>query len=107
MDWYTIEFLYPESFDRFAKTMFPNVGLISTYTLSHFDVKKLYNFFDKEGIFLHLEMYSLHRWAYSISLDCGTVLCPSTEIKSSRTEVEYDGFYDCFRLLDKKIRDKL
>ena len=50
MDWYVIEYLYPISFQRFKDTMFPNVGIISLSTLGLYDTKKLYQFFDKEGV---------------------------------------------------------
>jgi len=40
MDWYSIEFLYPNSYRDFIESMFPNVGIISVSTLYYFDTKK-------------------------------------------------------------------
>ena len=53
IDWYTIEYLYPESFKRFTNTMFPNMGVLSISSLEGYDIKKLYHFFDKEGIYFN------------------------------------------------------
>ena len=47
MDWYVIEYLYPNALKEFSKTMFPNVGLPCLSILGYYDVKKLYKFFDK------------------------------------------------------------
>ena len=44
MDWYSIEYLFPKAFKRFAEVMFPNVGLLSLNTLEFYDTKKLYQF---------------------------------------------------------------
>ena len=52
LDWYTIKYLYPSAFTRFSEVMFPNIGVESISTLDLYDIKKLYHFFDKEGIFL-------------------------------------------------------
>ena len=52
MDWYTVEYLYPDGFKKFTEKMFPYVGVVSLTTLESYDIKKLYNFFDKEGITL-------------------------------------------------------
>ena len=52
LDWYTINYLYPKSFERFSNVMFPNVGVVSLWTLEFYDTKKLYQFFDKEGVYL-------------------------------------------------------
>ena len=49
-DWYTIKYLFPNAFNKFAEVMFPNVGIESISTLEYFDIKKLYHFFDKEEI---------------------------------------------------------
>lgn len=106
MDWYTIEFLYPESFKKFVQFMFPNVGLLSISTLEYFDIKKLYKFFDKEGIFLTIEMYNPHQWVFNISLGNGIVFGSFKESKSNREETECDGFHECFKLLDKKLDTK-
>lgn len=87
--------------------MFPNVGLLSISTLEYFDMKKLYKFFDKEGIFLTVEMYNPQQWAFNISLDNGIVFGSVNESKSNREETECEGFHECFKLLDKKIRHKV
>lgn len=107
MDWYTIQYLYPESYDKFVKTMFPNIGVISVSTLLFYDTKKLYQFFDKEGIYLTIEMYNPNLWVFSISLQNGFVFGPATESKSTREEIETDGFYECFKVLDKILRVKV
>jgi len=52
IDWYEIEYLYPMSLNTFSKMMFPNVGLPCLSVLCYYDIKKLYRFFDKNGIFL-------------------------------------------------------
>lgn len=103
MDWYVIEYLYPESFKRFTEVMFPNIGILSISTLVFYDIKKLYQFFDENGIYLITEMYLTTKWGYTISLRNGTVFgqCQS---KSTREEIEEIGFLECFKLLDKKIR---
>lgn len=103
MDWYCINFLYPTAFSRFGETMFPNVGILSISTLECYDVKKLYRFFDKEGIFLTIEMYNPHQWVCSISLSNGIVIGPTKDSKKTREEIEIDGFFECFKLLDKKL----
>lgn len=106
MDWYVIKYLYPESFNKFVDVMFPYVGVISLTTLEMYDLKKLYRFFDKEGIYLTIEMYHPNRWVYSISLYNGIVFGPDQEIQSSRDNVESIGFGDCFKILDKILRDE-
>ena len=58
MDWYTIQYLYSNAMELFCSTMFPNVGVPSISVLEYYDNKKLYNFFDKQGIFLTIEMYT-------------------------------------------------
>jgi hypothetical protein len=107
MDWYTIEYLYPESFKKFTATMFPNVGIISLSTLSCYDLKKLYSFFDKEGVYLIVEKYSKNSWSYAISLYNGFTYAPLQINRQSREEIEIDGFIECFKALDKKIREKV
>lgn len=103
MDWYTIEFLYPKAFDRFKQKMFPYVGVVSLSTLNFYDIKKLYQFFDKEGIYLTTEIYNPNQWVFSISMSNGIVFGPTQESKTTRDEVEFDGFTECFRILDKKL----
>jgi hypothetical protein len=106
IDWYSVEYLYPSSFKKFTNIMFPNVGVLSLSTLEFYDTKKLYYFFDKEGVYLTIEMYNPHQWVFSISLANGVVFGPTQDSKTTRSEVEYDGFLECFRILDKLIRDK-
>ena len=105
IDWYSIEYLYPNSFKRFIGVMFPNVGILSISTLECYDTKKLYYFFDKEGVYLTIEMYNPSQWVFSISLSNGIVFGPTQDSKTTRNEVEYDGFIECFRILDKLIND--
>jgi hypothetical protein len=106
MDWYTIEYLYPKGFKRFTEIMFPNVGVVSLSTLEFYDNKKLYQFFDKEGIYLIIEMYKKNQWVFNVSLHNGFVLGPGSESKATREESEIDGFLECFKILDKIIRDR-
>ena len=61
LDWYFIESLFPKSLNLFSKTMFPNVGLPSLSVIQYYDIKKLYNFFDKNGIYLTVEMLTKTR----------------------------------------------
>jgi hypothetical protein len=107
MDWYVIEYLYPTSFKRFTGTMFPNVGVISLSTLGLYDSKKLYQFFDKEGVYLTLEMYNPNQWVFSVSLKNGVVFGPTQDSTPTREETEEKGFMECFRILDLKLKDKL
>lgn len=107
MDWYEIEYLYPKSFERFKKIMFPYVGVISLSTLEFYDNKKLYRFFDKEGVYLTIEMYNPNQWVFTISLQCGIVFGPTQDSKRTREECECDGFIECFRLMDKLITEKV
>lgn len=85
--------------------MFPNVGVPSISMLELYDIKKLYHFFDKMGIFLTIEMCSKDVWLYTISLDNGRSFSPKQDSKKRREDIEAEGFYECFRLLEKKIRD--
>jgi len=101
MDWYSIEYLFPKAFKRFAEVMFPNVGLLSLNTLEFYDTKKLYQFFDKEGLYLTLEMYNPNQFVFSISLHNGVIFGPTQNSKPTREETELDGFLECFRILDK------
>ena len=101
MDWYSIEYLFPKAFKRFAEVMFPNVGLLSLNTLEFYDTKKLYQFFDKEGLYLTLEMYNPNQWVFSISLHNGVIFGPTQNSKPTREETEVDGVLECFRILDK------
>lgn len=105
MEWYTIEFLYPKAFNKFVKTMFPNVGLLTVSTLENYDIKKLYKFFDEEGIYLTLEMYNPHQWVCSISLENGIVFGPTIESRTTREDCETEGFFECFRILEKIMNE--
>lgn len=105
MDWYSIRYLYPESFERFCTIMFPNTGIVSLSTLSYYDNKKLYYFFDKEGVFLMVERYNSHLWNYTISLHNGICFGPGDLSKKTREETEEEGFSECFKLLDKYLRE--
>lgn len=86
--------------------MFPNVGVLSISTITTYDLKKLYRFFDKEGIYLTLEMYNPKQWIFTISLSNGTVFGPTQSSKETREEAESDGFSECFRILEKKLTDE-
>lgn len=101
-DWYMIEYLYPKAFKKFIKVMFPNVGVICTSLLKFYDIKKLYRFFDNQGIFLNIEMYNPNQWGYSISLHNGSVICPTQQSKPTREDIECEGFFECFKFLEKK-----
>lgn len=105
MDWYSIRYLYPESFERFCTIMFPNTGIVSLSTLSYYDNKKLYYFFDREGMFLMVERYNSHLWNYTISLHNGICFGPGNLSKKTREETEDEGFVECFKLLDKYLRE--
>lgn len=106
IDWYTIEYLYPTAFKKFINSMFPNVGIVSISTLNLYDHRKLYRFFDNEGIYLNIEMYNPNQWFFSISLQNGTVFGPTQSSKPTREEVEIDGFFECFKQLEKKMELK-
>lgn len=106
VDWYVIEYLYPNALEKFVNTMFPNTGVISISTLSMYDIKKLYHFFDKNGVYLSIEMCNPAQWLFSISLQNGIVLGPTQNWKKSREEAECEGFIECFKVLEKIIIDK-
>jgi hypothetical protein len=91
MDWYTIEYLYPNALSKFKERMFPNVGVLSLSTL----------------VYLSIEMYNPHQWVFSISLHNGIVFGPTQESKKTREEAEEDGFFECFRVLDMIIIGKV
>lgn len=106
MDWYTVEYLYPNALRIFSKMMFPNVGLPCLSVLHYYDIKKLYKFFDKNGIFLTVEMITLNAWVYTISLTQNKICFPCQDSKSNRESVEIEGFYECFKILEEKIRNE-
>lgn len=105
MDWYIIEYLYPESYKLFIKTMYPNTGLISLSLLKNFDIKKLYSFFDKQEIYLILELYGTNQWNYIIKKN-NTFLSDNSLTKNTREEIESDGFMQCFKHLEFVINNK-
>lgn len=107
MDWYVVEYLYPDAFEEFKNKMFPNMGVLSLSTIECYDVKKLFGFFDREGIYLNIEMFTTHHWGFTILLHGGIVLCPPQEHRKNRESIECDGFMECFRMLQLKINNKL
>lgn len=107
MNWYEIEYLFPSAFKRFSEVMFPNMGVLSISTLETYDTKKLYSFFDKENIYLTIEMYNPCQWVFTISLHNGTVFGLTQDSTETREECEINGFFDCFKLLDKIKKDKV
>ena len=86
--------------------MFPNVGVVSLSTLQMYDNKKLYQFFDKQGIYLTVERLNSDQWLFSISLKNGIVYGPKQDSKPTRDEIEIDGFTECFRILDNQLTQK-
>jgi hypothetical protein len=105
MDWYIVEYLYPESYNLFIKTMFPNTGLVSLSLLKNFDLKKLYSFFDKQEIYLILELNMSNQWNYIIKKN-NTFLSANSSTRNSRDEIEFDGFMQCFKHLELVINNK-
>jgi hypothetical protein len=105
MDWYVIEYLYPESYKLFINTMYPNIGIVSMNVLKNFDLKKLYSFFDKQDIFLILELNNLNEWGFSIKTN-NWFITDNNIIKNNRDEVESEGFTCCFKFLEAKINLK-
>ncbi len=103
IDWYVIEYLYPESFNRFIKLTFPNIGIVSLNCLSFYQIKNLYNFFDKEGIHLNIEQCCPKRWLYSISIKNIIIVGPINLRENSKEEIEVEGFIECFKILDKRL----
>jgi hypothetical protein len=85
--------------------MFPNVGVPCVSVLEFYDIKKLYHFFDKQGIYLTVEMITRDMWVYTVSLDNGIVIAPCQDSKKRREDIEVEGFYECFRLLESKLRN--
>lgn len=106
MDWYVIQHLYPKAYEHFVNKMFPNTGIISNSILKFFDIRKLYSFFDKEEIYLTIEMYNPYQWVFSICNNYSVTFGPFNGSKESRLEIEIEGFTCCFQTLEKKITDK-
>ena len=103
IDWYIIEKEYPNAFKEFTRTMFPNVGVPCLSILFEYDIKKLYRFFDKFGIFLTVEMCTKDNWMFMVSFGNGNVSAPLGESKIKREFIEVDGFIECFRLLENRL----
>ena len=101
MDWYMIEYLYPKGFKRFIEIMFPHIGVPSLNILNSYETKKLYHFFDKESIYLIVEMLKSDIWVHTITTN-DYVLGPG-EFQKTREDCEINGFTDCFRILDKRL----
>lgn len=106
MDWYEIEYLYPQSYKKFVESMFPNIGVISVSILKYYDLKKLFQFFDNQEIYLNIEMINMYLWSYNINCGNKTIFNSNDSFKKTRGEIEEVGFYECFRLLEKKINYK-
>lgn len=103
LNWRKIKEDCPRSYDKFVETMFPYVGVMGTSTLHLFETKKLYYFFDKNGIYLTIERIGPNQWLYTISLFNGKVVCPQQSSRESRDEVEIDGFTECFKILNNEV----
>lgn len=103
IDWYVIEYLYPKSFKKFTDTMFPNTGIISLSVLHVYEQKRLYSFFDNEGVYLTIDNYGPNQWVYTISFKNGVVIVPEQVSKSNRESIEVDGFIECFKELEKRL----
>ena len=101
MDWYTIEYLYPLSFKKFKEMMFPNTGIISLTVLENYDLKKLYHFFDKMGVYLIVEKFKYDQWVHTISTN-DVVLGPGN-FNTTREGTEEEGFTECFKILEKTL----
>jgi hypothetical protein len=50
-------------------------------------------------------MYTKDAWLYTISYDDGRVIAPTQESRKDRLDVESDGFEECFRLLENRLRN--
>jgi hypothetical protein len=48
-------------------------------------------------------MYNPKQWVFSISLNNGIVFGPAQSSKENREDIEKDGFFECFRILEKKL----
>ncbi len=105
MEWYIIEYLYPSAYKLFTDKMFPNIGLLSTTLLKNYDLKKLYNFFDGQGIYLNVEIILPQQWCYHISRKDNYYVKTGNKNFQTRESCEVDGFTNCFLLLDKKINE--
>lgn len=86
--------------------MFPNVGVVSISILKNFDIKKLYNFFDKEGFYLILELNQNKNWSFLLRKD-NWIIGNQHETKKTRDEIEIVGFNYCFKQLEENLNSKL
>lgn len=102
LDWYQIEFLYPKAFKHFTKRMFPNTGVASVSLLSCYDHRKLYSFFDREGIFLNVEILSMNKWNCTVHFKNGTSIGVENTY-NGRDMAEIVGFEKCFIYLENKL----
>lgn len=105
MDWYEINYLYPQALERFSTVMFPNTGIPSLSLLEFYDIKKLYSFFDKQGIYMTVEMIHKSAWVFTITTDKGQTCAVCSGTKTMREDIEIEGFNECFAILEKKIRN--
>jgi len=103
IDWYVIEYLYPESFKRFIETTFPNIGIVSLNCLSFYQMKNLYTFFEKEGLIIKVEQCCPKRWLYTISIKDIIILGPLNLKENTKEEIETETFMECFKILDKML----
>jgi hypothetical protein len=102
IDWYEMEYLFPQAYKRFIQKMFPSLGIPSCSALSYFDQKQLYGFFDREGIFLNTEVIgSQAQWMFTIFTN-GVTISNSTS-RLSREDIEVEGFSKCFEYLEKHL----
>jgi hypothetical protein len=84
--------------------MFPNTGIVSNASLKLYDQKHLYGFFDREGIFLNTEIIgSEAQWMYTVFSNGITV--SFSQSRTSREEIEVDGFCKCFEYLEKRLNE--
>lgn len=102
MDWYIIEYLYPNSYKKFVDNMFPNTGVLCISTLNNYDIRKLYTFFDNQGYFLILELDINKNWTYSLNCN-GWIITQYEQPKKSREQIEIDGFTYCFKQMEEHI----
>jgi hypothetical protein len=106
IDWYEVEYLYPNAYKKFIKKMFPNTGIVSNISLIMFDQKHLYGFFDREGIFLNTEIVgSEAQWMYTIHINGVTI--SNNDSRICREEIEVDGFSKCFEYLEKHCSERI
>jgi len=49
-------------------------------------------------------MLTKYHWIYNISMNDNCVMFPCQEPKHNRELIEIDGFFECFRLMEIKLR---